>query len=44
MVINFKEIKRLQSLLVKVEAYLKPKRASTIEFFVNLLNGLLFSQ
>ena len=38
----FKEIrlKRLQ----KAEAYLEPKRASTIELFVNLLKDLLFLQ
>ena len=35
---------RLKSLLVKTEAYLEPKRASTMEFFVNILNGFLFSQ
>ena len=39
----FKEIKRL-SLQVKAEAYLEPKRASTMELFVNILNGLLFLQ
>ena len=35
------EIKRLKS-LQKSEAYLEPKRASTMELFVNILNGLLF--
>ena len=30
---KFKEIKRLKYLLVKVEAYLEPERASTMEFF-----------
>ena len=39
----FKEIKRLKS-LQKAEVYLEPERASTMEsFFVNMLNGLLFS-
>ena len=28
--------------LQKVEEYLEPKRASTLEVFVNILNGLLF--
>ena len=35
------EIERLKS-LQKSEAYLEPKRASTMELFVNILNGLLF--
>ena len=39
---SFKEIKRLKS-LQKEEAYLEPKRASMMELFVNILNGLLFS-
>ena len=39
----FKERKRLKS-LQKAEAYLEPKRESTIELFVNIVNGLLFSQ
>ena len=38
----FKEIKCLKS-LQKAEAYLEPKRGSTVELFVNILNGLLFS-
>ena len=38
----FKEIKRLKS-LQKAEAYLEPKRGSTMDLFVNILNGLLFS-
>ena len=41
---HIKEIKHLKS-LEKAEAYLEPKRASTMElFFWNGLNGLLFSQ
>ena len=39
----FKEIKRWKS-LQKAEAYLEPKRVSTMELFVNKLNSLLFSQ
>ena len=39
----FKEAKRLKS-LEKAEEFLEPKRASTMEFFVKILNGLLFSQ
>ena len=39
----FKVKERLESLL-KVEAYLEPKPASIKSSFVNLLNGLLFSQ
>ena len=35
------EIERLKS-LQKSGAYLEPKRASTMELFVNILNGLLF--
>ena len=38
-----KEIKRLKS-LQKAEVYLEPKRISTMELFVNILNGLLFSK
>ena len=37
----FKEIKLLKS-LQKAEACLEPKRASLMEFFVNILTGLLF--
>ena len=39
----FKVVKRLKS-LQKPEAYLGPKRASMMELFVNIINGLLFSQ
>ena len=39
----FKEIKRLES-LQKAEAYLEPNRISRWTFFVNILNGVLFSQ
>ena len=38
----FKEIADFKS--VFQEAYLEPKRASTMELFVNILYGLLFSQ
>ena len=41
---NFKEIKLFKSLQVKTEVYLERKRASTMEIFVNILNGLLFPQ
>ena len=37
----FKERNRLKS-LQKAEAYLEAKQASTMELFVNILNGLLF--
>ena len=30
--------------LQKAETYLEPKQASTMEFFVNIINSLLFSQ
>ena len=41
----FKEIKRLKSLLQKAEeAYLEPKRATTLNLFVNIPNDLLFSK
>ena len=33
-----------KSLQVKAEAYLEPKWASMMEFFVNIHNGLLFPQ
>ena len=36
-------MKRLKS-LQKAEAYLEPKRVSTMELFVNILNSLLFLQ
>ena len=39
----FKEIKRLKSLR-KAEAYLEPKRASTMELFCEYTDGLLFLQ
>ena len=39
----FKEIKRLKS-PQKAEAYLEPKQASSMEFFMNTLKGLLFLQ
>ena len=39
----FKETKCLKS-LQKAEAYLEPKRASTMRLFVKILNSLLFSQ
>ena len=35
-----KEIKRLKS-PQKAEAYLEPKKASTMELFMNILKGLL---
>ena len=35
----FKKIKPLKS-LQKAEAYLEPKRASMMELFVNIFNGL----
>ena len=38
-----KKIKRLKS-LQKAEVYLEPTRASTMELFVNILNGFIFSQ
>ena len=48
---DFKNLKKLKasnknktSLLVKTEAYLKPKHASTKSFFVNILNSLLVLQ
>ena len=41
---NFKEIKLFKSLQVKTEVYLERKRASAMEIFVNILNGLLFPQ
>ena len=42
---NLEEMKGLESLQVKAEAYLEPKRASMMElFFVNLVNGLQFLQ
>ena len=41
---NFKEIKLFKSLQVKTEVYLERKRTSTMEIFVNILNGLLFPQ
>ena len=40
----FKEMKGLKSLQVKAQAYLEPKRASMISFFVKTVNNLLFSQ
>ena len=39
----FKEIKRLKSLR-KAEAYLEPKRASTMELFCEYTDDLLFLQ
>ena len=36
-------MKGLKSLQVKAEAYLKPKRASIMKFFVKVVNDLLFS-
>ena len=39
-----KEIKGLNSLQVKAESHLEPKRASMMELFVNLDNGLLLLQ
>ena len=36
----FEKIKGLKSLQVKAEAYLEPKRACMMEFFVNIVNGL----
>ena len=39
-----KKIKGLKSLQVKAEAYLEPKRASTMELFVNIVNGLILLQ
>ena len=42
---TFKEIKRLKSLQLKAEVYLEPQANIYDEaFFVNILNGLLFSQ
>ena len=38
-----KKIKRLKS-LQKAEVYLEPTRASTMELFVNILKGFIFSQ
>ena len=40
---SFKKIRCLKS-LQKAEAYLEPTRASTMELFVNILNGFIFSQ
>ena len=37
----FSEVKRLAG-LQKAEAYSEPKRAYTMELFVNILYGLLF--
>ena len=39
----FKKRKRLEN-LQKAKAYLEPKRASTMELFVKILNDLLFFQ
>ena len=38
----FKETQLLKS-LQKAEAYLEPKQTYTMEFFVEILNGILFS-
>ena len=43
-VIMQKTRKKTLKSLQKAEAYLEPKRASTIQLFVNVLNGLLFSE
>ena len=39
----FKKRKRLEN-LQKAKAYLEPKRVSTMELFVKILNDLLFFQ
>ena len=39
----FKEIKHLKN-LQRAEAFLEPEQASMMDFFVNILNGLLFLQ
>ena len=39
----FREVKRLTG-LQKAEAYSEPKRAYTMEFFVNIITAYFFSQ
>ena len=38
----FKEMKSLKSLQVKAEAFVELKRASMMNFFVKVVNNLLF--
>ena len=40
---TLKEIKRLKS-LQRIEAHLEPKQVSTMERYMNILNGFLFLQ
>ena len=43
LIMYFKETKNVRGVFKK-KTYLEPNRASTMEFFVNILNNLLSSQ